>query len=65
MGDVHVRDHKIFVGKLDTAGLGLGERLITKVVGAPAGDFRDWDEIRRWAREIAADLTSMEAVVQR
>jgi len=26
------------------------------VVKAPAGDFRDWDAIRDWAREIAAAL---------
>jgi menaquinone-dependent protoporphyrinogen oxidase len=58
MGDVEIRDHQIFVGKLDPADLNLAERLIAKVVGAPAGDFRDWAAIRGWAREIAASLRS-------
>ncbi|MDQ5824616.1 MAG: flavodoxin domain-containing protein [Chloroflexota bacterium] len=55
IGDVAVRDHKVFVGRLDPAGLGLGERLMSKVVGAPAGDFRNWDEIRAWARGVASE----------
>jgi menaquinone-dependent protoporphyrinogen oxidase len=56
LGGIEVRDHQIFVGKLDPATLGLGERLIVKVVGAPAGDFRNWGEIRDWARQIARKL---------
>ena len=56
MGAVQVRDHRVFVGKLDTHSLGFGERLIAKVVKAPEGDFRDWDAIRRWAHEIASAL---------
>ncbi len=53
---VPVLDHRIFVGKLDPIALGLGERLMAKVVGAPAGDFRDWDDIRAWAHEVASQL---------
>ena len=56
MGDVPVREHRIFAGKLDNADLWFGERLIVKIVRAPNGDFRDWEEIRGWAREIAAEL---------
>jgi menaquinone-dependent protoporphyrinogen oxidase len=56
LGAVAVRDHQVFVGKLDPADLGLGERLAVKVVQAPAGDFRDWAAIRGWAQEIAATL---------
>jgi menaquinone-dependent protoporphyrinogen oxidase len=52
----HARAHRIFVGKLDKSSLGLGERLITRVVKAPEGDFRDWETIRAWAREIADAL---------
>ena len=58
MAGVEVRDHRVFVGKLDPAGLGLGERLAVKMVRAPKGDFRDWAAIRGWAREIAAALRS-------
>jgi menaquinone-dependent protoporphyrinogen oxidase len=53
---VAARDHRVFVGKLDKRGLGVGERLIARMVGAPEGDFRDWDAICAWAREIAAAL---------
>ena len=58
MGGVEVRDHRVFAGELDPDELGLGERLIAKVVRAPEGDFRDWDAIRGWAREIAVELGS-------
>jgi hypothetical protein len=29
---------------------------MTKVVRGPVGDFRDWQAIRKWAREIASQL---------
>jgi menaquinone-dependent protoporphyrinogen oxidase len=58
MGNVRLRDHRIFVGKLFFKELGFGERLIARAVKAPEGDFRNWDEIRGWAREIAAELQS-------
>ncbi len=50
------REHHIFVGKLDARSLGFGERLIAKVVHAPEGDFRDWEAIRGWTRDIGAAL---------
>ncbi len=52
------REHRIFVGKLDPAALGLGERLIARTVHVPEGDFRDWDAIRDWARAIDAALAA-------
>lgn len=51
------RDHMIFAGKLDRDKLSFTERAITAALRAPQGDFRDWDEIRRWAGQIAAELT--------
>jgi len=50
------REHEVFVGKLDKGELGLGERLVTRAVKAPEGDFRDWGAIRRWARIIARNF---------
>jgi len=64
MQATHARAHRIFVGKLDPSGLGLGERLITRVVKAPAGDFRDWETIRAWTHEIAMTLATPAGVHQ-
>ncbi len=47
---------RTFDGRLAPAELGLGERLVIKAVHAPAGDFRDWDQIRAWAGEIAGQM---------
>ena len=58
MQATRARGHRIFVGKLDKSELGLGERLATKMVKAPEGDFRDWEAIRGWADEIATALDS-------
>lgn len=55
------RDHRVFVGKLDRSALGIGERLAIKLVKAPEGDFRDWEAIRAWAREIATALVDVRA----
>lgn len=58
LGGVKTRDHRVFVGKIDPDRLGFGERLIAKALRAPLGDFRDWEDIRGWARGIAAELHS-------
>ncbi|MGZ5385477.1 MAG: flavodoxin domain-containing protein [Acidimicrobiia bacterium] len=50
------RDHRVFAGKLDKAMLSFPERAIVGALRAPYGDFRDWDEIRSWAEEIAESL---------
>ena len=52
------REHRMFVGKLDKGEIGFSERLITQVVKAPEGDFRDWAAIRAWADQIAAALAA-------
>jgi menaquinone-dependent protoporphyrinogen oxidase len=50
------REHRVFAGKLDEAQLGFLEKRIVRAIGAPYGDFRDWDTIRRWAATIAQAL---------
>lgn len=50
------RDHRMFGGRLDRGGLSLAERTAAAIVRAPYGDFRDWDEVRAWACEIALEL---------
>lgn len=52
----HAREHKLFAGKLDTRKLGLLERAAVRGAHASEGDYRDWDEVERWATEIANQL---------
>lgn len=49
--------HHVFAGKLDRSELSMAERLVVKAVHAPDGDFREWDDIRAWADQIADALT--------
>ena len=48
--------HHVFAGRLDRSELNRAERLLTKIVHAPDGDFRDWDDVTRWADQIADAL---------
>jgi menaquinone-dependent protoporphyrinogen oxidase len=50
------REHRVFSGKLDQGRLGIAEKLVVKAIHAPEGDFRDWEGIRAWARDIALAL---------
>jgi len=50
------RDHRVFSGKLDKGTLGFAEKAIVLALRVAGGDFRDWEAIRGWAREIAAEL---------
>jgi menaquinone-dependent protoporphyrinogen oxidase len=54
---IEPRDVRCFVGALDRGGLDLTERALVALTHAPSGDFRDLDEVREWARGIAAALT--------
>jgi menaquinone-dependent protoporphyrinogen oxidase len=65
MAETNARGHRTFRGKLDPTQLGLTERLMVKLVKAPAGDYRDWDDIQAWAQEIAAALQPAPPVVAR
>jgi menaquinone-dependent protoporphyrinogen oxidase len=53
-------EHKIFGGKLDKAQLSFPEKAIVAALHAPYGDFRDWDDIRDWAANIANTLQPKE-----
>jgi menaquinone-dependent protoporphyrinogen oxidase len=52
----NARGHHIFPGLIERKRLGLGERAIVSALRVPDGDFRTPDEVRTWARGIAADL---------
>jgi menaquinone-dependent protoporphyrinogen oxidase len=55
------RGHRMFAGSLTRAEMGFAERTIITMVKAPYGDFRDWDEIKGWARQIARELDRLPA----
>jgi menaquinone-dependent protoporphyrinogen oxidase len=53
MGSTRAREHRVFVGKIEKKGLSFGDKAIAVALRVPDGDFRDWDDIRAWASEIA------------
>ncbi len=61
---IRPRGHQVFAGRLEPAHLGLRERLLVRLVHAPVGDFRDWEAVRAWARQIAADVTSSDGATK-
>ena len=58
------REHRIFGGRLDKRQLGFGEKVLVQMVGATDGDYRPWDEIEAWAREIATTLKAAAVTAQ-
>ena len=46
----------MFAGRLDLARMSFAERTMTGLMKVLTGDFRDWDAIRAWARELPAIL---------
>jgi len=65
----HPRDHRVFLGAFDPndAPRAMSERLVRMMPASkdllPPGDFRDWEAIEAWAREIATTLRSPFEVV--
>ncbi len=54
--DCGATGHRLFAGKLDRSVLRFADRAIVTALRAHEGDYRDWDDIRAWAEEIAAAL---------
>lgn len=54
------RGHRLFAGRMERVTLGPGERALVWMLRAPEGDFRPWDAIEDWAREIAKELDAVE-----
>jgi menaquinone-dependent protoporphyrinogen oxidase len=61
---VHPREHRVFLGAFDPDDppRAMSERIVRMMPAAKSilspGDFRDWDAIEAWAREIASALPS-------
>jgi len=49
-------DVGLFAGALDYDSLGFFQRMMMKFVKIPEGDFRKWEVIRRWAKELLPKL---------
>lgn len=47
------RDHHLFRAALDAKRLNLLERTAIKAAKQPLGDFRNWNDVQRWADSIA------------
>lgn len=46
------RHEAFFPGKIDPSQMGFGDKLTTRLVGAPTGDLRNWQAIQMWADNI-------------
>jgi menaquinone-dependent protoporphyrinogen oxidase len=51
-----IRDAQMFGGAMWPDRLRPTERAWMRMWGSPPGDFRDWDNVDRWADRIAADI---------
>ncbi len=55
-------EHKVFSGAFDRKKLGFKDRMVAMMPAAralfPDGDFRNWDNIEAWAKELAQKLHS-------
>jgi menaquinone-dependent protoporphyrinogen oxidase len=48
--------HRLFPGRLQRSALPFAEKVVVAAVRAPDGDFRPWDDISDWAREVGRQL---------
>ncbi|MCK9520088.1 MAG: flavodoxin domain-containing protein [Dehalococcoidia bacterium] len=55
------REHRLFAGRIARKELGLAEKAMMLALRVPDGDWRDWEDIRGWARGIAAKLAELPA----
>ncbi|KAF5067392.1 Flavodoxin domain protein [anaerobic digester metagenome] len=43
----------VFPGALEPSKMGLADRTVVRLMGAPTGDHRDWDAVMAWTRDLA------------
>ena len=56
LGSVIPLTSTLFAGKLDPAKVNFVMRKFLEMAKIPAGDFRDWDAIAAWARELPGKI---------
>ncbi len=60
---IGARQHVVFGGKFGPEQVGeFTRRMIAKSDKSPYGDFRNFDRIRAWAREIGAEIQALRAI---
>jgi len=57
---VNARAHEAFSGCLNSERLNFGEQAIVRGLKASVGDYREWGQVKNWAREIGHQLTKVE-----
>jgi menaquinone-dependent protoporphyrinogen oxidase len=57
---IGAREHRVFAGRIERDQLSFGERLHVHDLDPERADDRDWIEIGRWARSIAAAVRTEE-----
>lgn len=57
-GRLPVRGHRNFAGVIERSHWGLAGNVFLRAFGGTYGDHRDWQDIDRWADQIAAELVS-------
>jgi menaquinone-dependent protoporphyrinogen oxidase len=56
---INAYGHIMFSGYLNPERLNFGERAIIRGLKASVGDYREWGQVKNWAREIAHQLTKI------
>jgi menaquinone-dependent protoporphyrinogen oxidase len=54
---IGAKSHQAFSGCLNAERINFGERAIVRGLKASVGDYREWGQVKNWAREIGAQLT--------
>lgn len=54
--DLGARGHELMPGALDSTHLSFGDRAMIRALSVKDGDYRDWDQITKWSKHVAADL---------
>lgn len=61
MRQTKAEGHRVFPGKLDKKGMGLGDKAIVFALRVDEGDYRDWELVENWANGIADRLLEVQA----
>ena len=55
---IPIREHILFHGRFLKSHFSISNRIMWRVIGGRYGDFRDWEQVERWARGISETLSA-------